>query len=186
MIDKAKEFAEKSKGKNPASTPTNPKDSESYGGQPSAEINPGDPSDCANMLRSSYKAGTGKDIYSLADAKKAAQIAKNNGYKDATGVSTIAAAGTEIPFNQVKEGDALIFNNYSHIVVVTGNIVTDKKGNTISVTAIGSQNSTGPAYLNIRMDKSGSYEDGNSGYWSSRLTAAYRLPEINNDSTEDK
>jgi cell wall-associated NlpC family hydrolase len=193
MTDTATEFVEKSKGKNPASTPANPKKSESYGGV-GGDIKPGESTDCVSLVRSTYKAATGKDLYSIADPQKSVEIAQKNGQmvdygdgkKGPSGVPIVAAAGTEIPLNQVKEGDVLIFGNYSHIALATGNVVTDDKGNTISVTVAGSQSSTGPAFLNIRMDKSGSYENGNSGYWSPLLKTAYRLPGINEDSSSDK
>jgi RHS repeat-associated protein len=178
MIDTAKEFAQKSKGKNPKSTKDKPVDSESYGGV-GADIKPGESSDCASLLRSSYKAATGKDLREMDDEDKSMQIARangalkdyGNGKQGPNGVSVIAGASQEISLDQVLPGDALVFSNHSHIVLVI-ETRTDDDGN-ISFLAIGSQTSTGPAEITINKD--------GKGYWGSRLQTAYRLPEINEE-----
>lgn len=187
MLETLNKFVEKSAGKNPVKG----QPSKSYGGVGS-DIKPGESVDCANLVRSSYKAATGKDLYSMADPKKSYSIAEKNGQlrtnpngtKSPNGVSVIASTGKEIPLNQVKEGDVLVFGNYSHIATASGNIIKDSNGNTISVSAIGSQTSTGPAPINISMNKSSEWSsDGNNGYWSPLLTTAYRLPDINETSS---
>ncbi len=100
------------------------------------------------------------------------------------GVTNIANNSTKVEWNDIQEGNAVTFNSNKHIGIISGNIKKDENGNVISFNVIGSQSSTGPGEFTVQVDKSAEWKNGNDGYWSPKLGAAYKW-DTNDDGTSN-
>ena len=143
-VEKAKEWKDKSTG-----TAT------SHGGK---GTQPGEAVDCSGLVSSCVQAAGLPD--------------PNQG--SSNGVTNIVNNSTQVGFNDIEEGYVVTFNDNKHVGIISGNIRRDENGNVISFSVIGSQSSTGPAEFTVQTDMNREWKNGNNGYWSPKLGAAYK------------
>jgi RHS repeat-associated protein len=166
-VEKASEFKSKS---------TNT--SKSYGGTTGG---PGDPVDCAQMVASCIVAGGESNPKNFT---KAAANDPTFTRSQETGVDDIIRQPTihEVQAAQAQVGNIITFNDNKHVGIIT-DLIKDDKGIVVGFTVIGSQSSTGPAEINVRLDKKttnyktevlGGKKIKWADYWSPKVGKVYK------------